>query len=615
MNEEQQYINLIFNHLQNGNQTAIENLIPDIDKRFKKSIPLNYYMAYYYEKKGDIDTATKRFNYCIQLGPKFTYPYFHLANYILSSESPDNDGLEKLLLPIFGKKTVSLSTSSGPQFNLQDQLQIVNMLGPTYMRLKKYNKAIHLYKRGLQFLEDYTPRRDTTTDSYHSFKKTFSLGLGEATFETDPDESFNYYMNGLEIADVPEIDKKLFNGASLCLHYSYLTKDALKLDKLIKKANRIIGSSTFTNSNDGSIRKIRVGIMSPDFNKNAVGLFSKALLANLDKDLFEIIVYYTNPHSDNFTTDFKKYVTTWIDAAFLDDNQLYAMMRVNHSIDILIDLIGPGSMNRLNLISMKPAKVIINYLGYPGTGFLNSYTHRLVDNLTDPQTPDNFHESLHVEKLVRLPRFLNFTLFDGIVLPDIVTAKRETNQIRIGIMNKPNKFNKVIIDAWSEILEKNNRIVFYLKNVKALTITDVDKSTTYFKFLEKYKNRIKILPFYEKLEDYLDAFNQFDLCLDTFPYSGTTTTCTSLLMGVPLFTIYNPQENAHVSNVSGCILKHLGLTQFLCNDVNDYISKVIQWEPKEDKGQIRKAFIDNMTNCEEFGNDLSNALQTIFLEK
>lgn len=611
MNEEQQYINLIFNHLQNGNQTAIENLIPDIDKRFKKSIPLNYYIAYYYEKKGDIDTATKRFNYCIQLGPKFTYPYFHLANYILSSESPDNDGLEKLLLPIFGKKTVSLSTSSGPQFNLQDQLQIVNMIGPTYMRLKKYNKAIPLYKRGLQFLEDYTPRRDTTTDNYHSFKKTFSLALGEATSETDPDESFNYYINGLETSDIPEIDKKLFSGASLGLHYSYLTKNnlSLVLDKLIKKANRIIVSSTNgnDNGNGSSIRKIKVGIMSPDFNKNAVGLFSKALLLNLDKDLFEIIVYYTNPHSDNFTTDFKKYVTNWIDAAFLDDNQLYAMMRVTHSIDILIDLIGPGSMNRLNLISMKPAKVIINYLGYPGTGFLNSYTHRLVDNLTDPQTPDNFHESLHIEKLVRLSRFLNFSLFDGIVLPNIVTAKRETNEIRIGIMNKPNKFNKVIIDAWSEILEKNNRIIFYLKNTTTLPT----------KFLEKYKTRIKFLPFYEKLENYLDAFNQFDLCLDTFPYSGTTTTCTSLLMGVPLFTIYNPEENAHVSNVSGSILKHVGLTQFLCNDTVDYISKVIQWEPNEDicKSQIRKAFIDNMTNCEEFGNDLSNALQTIFLEK
>lgn len=611
MNEEQQYINLIFNCITQN--TSIENIIDDIDKRFKHSIPLNYYIAYYYEKKGDIDTATKRFKYCIQIAPKFTYPYFHIANYILSSSELNCEKLEKLLVPIFGKKTVILPTDTPkklvPQFNLKDQLQIVNMLGPTYMRLKKYDKAIQLYKRGLQFLEDYTPRQDTFNSDYILCKKTFLLALGEASSGMD---SYCYYSNGLFGSN--EIDKKLFNGASLSLHYTYLTKEKLKSEtkKLIEKANQIYGSTKpCSDSNLGSsIRKIKVGIISPDLNKNAVGLFCKALLLNLDNSLFDVFVYYTNPHYDNFTNDFKnEFKGTWIDSAFLDDNQLYSMMRISHSLDILIDLIGPGSMNKLNLISMKPAKIIINYLGYPGTGFLNSYTHRFVDDLTDPQTHDLFHESLHSEKLVRLPRFLNFTLFKGIQLPDI-NISDNCRQIRLGIMNKWDKFNKIIIDAWSEILEKNDNVVLYLKKS--------ENSNDHSLFLEKYKDRIVMLPFYENLEEYLSAFNNFDLCLDTFPYSGTTTTCTSLLMGVPLFTVYDPQSNGHVSNVSGSILKRCKLDNFLCNNIDDYIFKVTKWISEGkllDKLQVRKSFIDNMTNCEEFGNNLSNTLQNIFMEK
>jgi predicted O-linked N-acetylglucosamine transferase (SPINDLY family) len=673
LNEEQQYINIFFQRLQTD-FNSVESLIPEINKRFKGSIALQYYIGYYYEKSGNIQKASQQFKYCIQLAPRFTHPYFHLANYLLRNERvplptssvtdpvrlcgkvPELE-LEKLLLPIFGKPTMDLTntTKSRKAFNLSDQVQIVNMLGPVYMQSKNYPKAIKIYKKALEFLEDHSS--NNPGQELEQFRETCLLALGEATTCTDPDQSFYYYNQSSK-------NKKMFNSAVLGIHYAHFTKDTLIKEtlKLIKTADELYkspytqlklpqstssrGTST---EGDGSLRsifKIKLGIMSPDLNKNAVGLFARALLLNFDA---KVTVYYTNLRSDKFTSSFKTLVQEnggeWVEAGMLDDQTLFNKMRFESQLDILIDLIGPGSMNKLELIAMKPADIIINYLGYPGTGYLKEYTHRIVDNFTDPQTSDNFHESLHTEKLIRLPRFLNFSLFDGIELPSIEDLDK--HEIAIGVMNKWSKFHPVILDAWKQILDANDSIVLYIKRDSPDSISDPP-------FEGRYKNRIKVLPFYENLEEYLRAFNRFHICLDTFPYSGTTTTCTSLLMGVPVFTVYDPYNNPHVSNVSGSILKTCKLDQFLCQNLDDYMTKVLNYIqttlphidsvgkgtlPHIDsvgkgtskmartgsdtvtigkgtptpKPEIRKAFIENMTNSEEFGKDFSDALYQNFI--
>ena len=74
---------------------------------------------------------------------------------------------------------------------------------------------------------------------------------------------------------------------------------------------------------------------------------------------------------------------------------------VSDQIDILVDLAGHTSGNRLAMFALKPAPTQVTWLGYPNTTGLRTIDYRLTDSIADPAgSGDEFY----TEKLVRLPR-------------------------------------------------------------------------------------------------------------------------------------------------------------------------------------------------------------------
>ena len=49
--------------------------------------------------------------------------------------------------------------------------------------------------------------------------------------------------------------------------------------------------------------------------------------------------------------------------------------------------------------------------------------------------------------------------------------------------------------------------------------------------------RVDLLPLAAANSDHLGTYAHMDISLDPFPYAGTTTTCESLYMGVPVVTL------------------------------------------------------------------------------
>jgi predicted O-linked N-acetylglucosamine transferase (SPINDLY family) len=103
--------------------------------------------------------------------------------------------------------------------------------------------------------------------------------------------------------------------------------------------------------------------------------------------------------------------------------------------------------------------------------------------------------------------------------------------------------------------------------------------------------------------------------LDTFPYSGTTTSCESLIMGTPVFTT---RGKHHVQNVTCSILENISpeFKYFIYTTPNDLIDKVSKLEQDRtkllSKEYVRKTFLDSkVCNGTEYVNDFWNVLSNI----
>ena len=76
------------------------------------------------------------------------------------------------------------------------------------------------------------------------------------------------------------------------------------------------------------------------------------------------------------------------------------------------------------------------------------------------------------------------------------------------------------------------------------------------------------LPF----QQFLAAHQRVDVALDPFPFNGTTTTCQTLWMGVPLITLAG---RSHVARVGVSMLSNLGLERLIARDEREYVSLAV----------------------------------------
>ncbi len=68
--------------------------------------------------------------------------------------------------------------------------------------------------------------------------------------------------------------------------------------------------------------------------------------------------------------------------------------------------------------------------------------------------------------------------------------------------------------------------------------------------------------------EHLGAYGDIDIALDTIPYSGTTTTCEALWMGVPVVALMG---GVHASRVSASLLTAAGLTELIARNEDEYV--------------------------------------------
>lgn len=86
---------------------------------------------------------------------------------------------------------------------------------------------------------------------------------------------------------------------------------------------------------------------------------------------FSIFLYSTNRPEASVTGRLRAYGGTWRLIAGLDDRAAAQAIACD-GIDILVDLCGHTSGNRLEIFALKPAPLEATYCGYPATTGLSA---------------------------------------------------------------------------------------------------------------------------------------------------------------------------------------------------------------------------------------------------
>ena len=483
-----------------------------------------------------------------------------------------------------------------------------------------YNGLLNLIKLGIKasilfsdfsnFLQKATKYYEESEANYERDQSFLANGIELFTFLLDHEKIKKIIKKILN----SDIDSKFLNGLAIfgCnYYYDWKQIDYLKNSKKNAKLFSKLNIQDLKNISYKDNIKIKLGFVSCDLEKNhSTIFFLKNTIKYLDKNKFDVSIFsltQINKH-DTSQNQLRELPDHWFDL-YENNNQKIADQIQNEKIDILVDLIGFTKPERLELFNSRIAPLQISWLSYCNTTGLDNIDYLISDkNLILPG-----EEGMYSEKIVKLPQIWNThsgfeyeRKFNN--LPFL-----KNNFFTFGSFNNFRKISDETIDAWTQILNKVPNSKLILKSS-----TFADKISLINKFKTKgVFNKIEV---YDKLnfknkEDHLNLYSKIDLCLDTFPYNGVTTSFEALWANIPVLVLKGFNFN---SRCGESIIINSGFDFLLSNDVDDYISKAVYLSDNinviED---LRKRIFETihttpLFNSKDFSNNFSNTLIDIY---
>ena len=314
-------------------------------------------------------------------------------------------------------------------------------------------------------------------------------------------------------------------------------------------------------------RQLKVGIVSGDFREHPMVYFIEPVFSHLAGNPGLSLHAYANCLAeDSFTHRLRRHFPHWNQVFDLSE-ELFAQKVRDDGIDILIDLTGHTAHNRLLAFARKPAPIQCGWIGYLGTSGLKSMDYYLADKYF--LSPGEF-DCYFTEKIVYLPAVAAFEPSSD--APDVgPLPSLTTGRLTFGSFNRLSKLNPGVIALWSQLLRalpESQMLIGGMPRdgrhqVVGRWFQDEGIALERLQFHPRSGNR-----------DYLALHDQVDFCLDPFPFTGATTTCHALWMGVPTLTLLGQTV---AGRLGAALLQHIGLEDFIAHTPEEFVKKGIFW--------------------------------------
>jgi predicted O-linked N-acetylglucosamine transferase (SPINDLY family) len=456
--------------------------------------------------------------------------------------------------------------------------QIFSALGGAYFELKNHDKAIELLSRAIEINPSDSIAHSQISQAFWAIgelEKAFDHA-GKA-FAMDPldEHVVENYAHGLLLMNQAEGVRFLRNAvrdrpSSLRLPnqlacaqlYCEGLDESEVIDGLRVAGERYaswVPQLDLAGHDFSCDRKIRVGILSSELRRHSVAGFLAPILKHVDRSKFEIFLYSTYPTSDDFSKQLIK-GHQWREAAGLSPDQVCALVRKD-KIDLLIETWGWFEGCQPMVMAMKPAPITMHMIGFPHTSGSSRVDLRLGDDFVD----SDLAEERYSERVARIEGpFLCYEALHRI--PELGEQRSADAPVVFGSFNNCLKLQPSMLETWKKVLDavQNSRLLVKTNQVNAPAYR-----ASMMRLIEATGliDQTIIMPTTETLEEHLACYSQVDIALDTYPYSGTTTTIEALMMGVPVVTVMG---DSHRSRVSAMMLEMISKPEWIARDYSQY---------------------------------------------
>ena len=549
--------------------------------------PKNYLIAYniaqIYADQGDYKKALELYDITLQMEPKLIDAGVKKAQiYQAIGEHENAEEAVKKVLEIDSENLLALS-----------------VLSLLYRAMGRYNEAIELNE---QLLERYP--------NDGNVRVNYALCLVETGQYDEAEKNYRRALN-----DTPETQQSLSNYL-MGIHYNpKRTKEEIfeahsLWDEYYAPEER---PARPVPANKSKNKKLRVGFISGGFKKHPVGWMITSALEQLPEDEIATYIYTTDTYHDSLTKRIRNACAKWTSVVGYSDDVVAQIIK-DDEIDILVELSGHSSGNRLKTVALEPAPITIKWVG----GLFNTSGLKSMDYLlTDAKESPEGEEKYYTEKLVRMPDdYVCYTLPNYDI--DVADAPAvENGYITFGCFNNPTKINTELLSRWAEILKQVPDSKLFLKSKQYDTALVRERIVDHLKECGIEESRI-LFEGYSLHNELLESYNKIDVALDPWPYSGGLTTIEALWMGVPVITNSGPTFAGRHSTTH---LTNAGFSEWVTDNWEAYIKTAVDLAGDQQaliktRAELRDRLLSSPL-CDEkrFARNLADAFREMWIQR
>lgn len=340
----------------------------------------------------------------------------------------------------------------------------------------------------------------------------------------------------------------------------------------------------------GTGQKLRIGYVSSDLRQHAVGFALSEVFELHDKQNVEVYAYYCGEarQGDAVQERFKASVDCWRDITALDDLGAARQIQADE-IDVLIDVNGYTKSARTRIFSYRPAPVIINFCGYPGSMATPFHQYIISDNYIIP--PEN--ELYYTEKVLRIPCDQPIDRKRPVaVTPTREEAGLPEDAFVYVCFNGMQKITEACFTRWLAILSATSGSVLWLLSGdesanerlrQRAMAAGVDASRLIF--APKVPNHV-----------HLARIALGDLFLDTFPYGAHSTAADAIGVGLPVLTV---PGKSFPSRFCASIVSAAGIPEMICETADQYVAQAIAFaNDRAGLAAVRESLAKQRETCD-----------------